>query len=161
MRQNVFVTHKFKKCKTRTALYEIEYQLECIFRKINFEKLGISSDQWMMFCKSSFDIVLGSSIDLYMEGYVICMYNCVRNKVLQRSSFPVLWMLMMFFVMFFILAAARFWNLQTKPSLSSFDPLCPVSCRNPICLNVTCPGKRVAARHLVYVVSCLLYDLSV
>ena len=39
MRQNVSVTHK-----TRSALYEIEYRLEYILRKINFEKLRISVD---------------------------------------------------------------------------------------------------------------------
>ena len=39
MRQNVSVTHK-----TRSALYKIEYRLEYILRKINFEKLRISVD---------------------------------------------------------------------------------------------------------------------
>ena len=33
MRQNVFVTHKIKKPKTRSALYEIEYQLKYILKK--------------------------------------------------------------------------------------------------------------------------------
>ena len=55
MRQNVSVTHK-----TRSALYEIEYRLEYILRKINFEKLRISIDWWMMFCK--FTIYRNASI---------------------------------------------------------------------------------------------------
>ena len=44
VRQNVSVIHKLKKPKTRSASYET-------MRKINFEKLRISNDQGMMFCK--------------------------------------------------------------------------------------------------------------
>ena len=51
VRQNVSVIHKLKKPKTRPASYETEYQLEHILRKINFEKLRISNDQGMTFCK--------------------------------------------------------------------------------------------------------------
>ena len=51
VRQNVSVIHKLKKPKTRSASYETEYQLEHILRKINFEKLRISNDLGMMFCK--------------------------------------------------------------------------------------------------------------
>ena len=45
MRQNVSITYEVKKPKTRSALSEIDYQLEYILRKNNFEKLQISNDQ--------------------------------------------------------------------------------------------------------------------
>ena len=41
VRENVSVTHKVKKPKTGSALHEIEYLLEYILRKNNFEKLII------------------------------------------------------------------------------------------------------------------------
>ena len=51
MRQNVSATHKVKKPKTSSALYKIQYQLEYILKKINYEKLRMSNDHDVMFCK--------------------------------------------------------------------------------------------------------------
>ena len=64
--------------------------------------------------KSSFHIVLGSSIDLYTKGRIFHMYNCHRNKALYRSSISVLCMLMMLLVMLSILVATRLYHLHTN-----------------------------------------------
>ena len=50
-RDKIFPLHKVKKSKTISALYDIEYQLEKILRKINLENLQISNDQGVMFYK--------------------------------------------------------------------------------------------------------------
>ena len=44
-RFNIVTFPSHTNLKTTSALYEIEYQLDYIYRKINFEKLRISNDQ--------------------------------------------------------------------------------------------------------------------
>ena len=128
-------------------MYETEYRLEYILRKINFEKLRVSNDQGVMFCKfiiqqRSSDISVNKSsfhivVDLYTED---CIIPCA-------TSVSVLCMLVMLLVMLFIVAAARLGHVQTNPNLTSFHQLLPVSLNAFVCLTVIHHSERVTPRH--------------